>query len=182
MIKILNPKERSRLLILGTIIAGGSALILSSPHWVTVVRNHGANIFLESLQSQNSGTLFIIDAITSLMRFQITKGEFHFIWNAIIFGGVIWGVIMRRWQLLGIFLLLFSVPREGSWLVATPTTIFAGAGAAMLFSPLLANLENWHKKKFGNLAILVLIGVTLFLGPYSILRDKLSDKNHVLSL
>jgi hypothetical protein len=120
------------------VLSGLMALSLSSPYWLTVTVNHGFGIFFESLQAQQKS---LSQTILRLVAFNVTGGAIQFWWNALIFGGILWTIRYQRLELLLWLVILYSIPREGGWMVAIPISVLAGIGIAEMLGSFITKQQ-----------------------------------------
>jgi hypothetical protein len=125
-----------RLMIAGLIAAG-----LSGPYWATVIRNHGALFLVEGVRGQHGG--FGEDIWHALLNFGIWQvGQVPFIWHVSIIWASLRALLQRNFALLGWFMVLSVIPREGVWMAAIPAAVLAGVGCSQLVDLLRTNLPG----------------------------------------
>lgn len=115
------------------ILAAVTGALLSSPYWFTVMHRHGRGIFVLPMLGQyenSSGGSFATTLLDHLMHFDVVQGEGVFFWNVLIFLGLLWLIAHGRWEWPVAFLAMFSIPREGVWLVALPAAVLFGYGVS----------------------------------------------------
>ena len=61
--------------------------------------------------------------------------------------------VQRRWILLAWYVLLFSVPREGTWLAPIPGALIVGLGIAGVLAPAVSRMVAAHPAKGSRLAL-----------------------------
>jgi hypothetical protein len=159
---------RTFLLLAGS---GIVAVVLSVPYWGTVLSNHGVGVFTAAVRAQQGGLMAtVIRPLTDFLTFDIATGSIPFLWNVLIFSGVVWGLLHRRWTLLAWFVVFQSIPREGAWMVSIPAALLAGMGTLEGLLPGLQRIRNqvespWTERSITVGFCLVLsawIGVILF--------------------
>ena len=162
--QLIRPGWTRRGRALGLLLlAGIVALAVSSPYWLSVARNHGIEIFLNSAGAQSSGDELErpLDRLISLDAFQLHGSAPSFLWSLAIFAGAVWTWFRRSWALLAWFALLISIPREGTWMAAIPAAILAGVGWSQVLAPPLRQLvseyssSTWRFALVGGLALLL---------------------------
>jgi len=119
------------------ILVGVIGMIVSAPYWLTVMRNHGINFFVSPFLGQHQTSESSFQQITSILSFQPAGIYLGFIWNWLILAGLFWAALNRQFLALAIFWTFWLIPREGTWLVATPAAILAGMGIVYILTPLL---------------------------------------------
>lgn len=153
--RLVHGTERRSIIRVSVLLTttGIIALVLSSPYWLTVIANHGIHVFTDSFGAQH-GNLWkrLVGTLGSLTKFNISRGNFHFLWDVMIFSGVVWAFARHHYGLLAWFIVLFSIPREGVWMVSIPACILAGIGITEVFGPLVV------RKYVGRLGQIVILG------------------------
>lgn len=167
-------------------LAGAVALIVSSPYWLTVVSYHGLQVFVDAFGGQHSGIIGkILNALESLLKFEIAEGGSPFIWNMVIFAGLAWGLFHRHWALVVWFLVLVGIPREGDWLRSIPAAILAGIGSVKIFVPALNSLTRRFDGGGQRIAIttvfLTFVGISAFSGTFRVVRFNTLSEDNILS-
>lgn len=122
-----------------TIIVTTGALV-SAPYWLTVMLNHGRGFFILPVlaQYQNAGKApFGLALFNKLADFSVTDSTGAFFWNIVIFLGILWLLVHRKPAIPLAFLTLFSIPREGVWLIAFPAALLFVYGFADVLLPLV---------------------------------------------
>jgi hypothetical protein len=154
-----RPSWRTVLLL---IAAGLIAVVVSSPYWLTVIANHGVQVFVSNLGAQHS---HLFGFREDLVGFQVTGDMF--LWNALLFCGLVWGILQRRWVLPVWFAVLYTIPREGWWIASIPAAITAGIGGAEVLGPPLIGIARRYQRKT---EMIVLVGglVLLIVGSTSV--------------
>jgi hypothetical protein len=136
------------------VAAGLIAVVASSPYWLTVIGHHGLRVFVISFGEQHK--VPDLETWEELLAFQITGAKF--LWNFMLFCGIAWAVLRRRWVLLAWFCILYSIPREGDWMVSAPAAILAGLGATEVFAPPLFEIAKRYKRRT---EMIILVGVLI---------------------
>jgi hypothetical protein len=155
------------------IMTGFIALALSSPYWLTVINNHGIQLFVDSIKGQYAiRSNFFQELGNSLIAFNISHGYYHFIFDVIIFYGCILAFIRRRWGLLICWFILFSIPREGIWMMSIPASILAGIGADGLYEALV---EMKYLNKIQRSVLLGIFCIWIILNPLSSIQGFMSE-------
>jgi hypothetical protein len=156
---------------------GVIAVVASSPYWLTVVANHGVEVFVNSFLGVHEGTLGSLHSILKKMAyfkiFQVSRAPYPFLYDVAIFSGAVCALFSHRWALLAWFAALYSIPREGRWMVAMPAALLVGS-AASVFSRVLIDLGEAHMNKWGKTAITggfaFLVGIYVLWNPISTIR------------
>jgi hypothetical protein len=165
-----RPSWRTVLLL---IAAGLIAVVVSSPYWLTVIANHGVQVFLISFGEQHPRFInVVLDILEELIEFKITGGMF--LWNVLLFCGIAWGILRRQWVLLAWLVLLYTIPREGSWLVPIPAAVLAGIGGTEVLAPVLAEVVERYKRK-AEVFVVVSVLILLVIGSCYM---KINEKVH----
>ncbi len=138
---------RSRWLLFTGLIG----LIVSSPYWLTILNHHDLRIFLTTFLSQQSN-----GSLLSQIRYMITfkpadmitfvsdEGIYGFVFDALVFMGVVWAVLNRQVVHVIFLFALWLIPREGSWMVAIPAALLAGMAFVQIIWPLFRNAFSNH--------------------------------------
>jgi hypothetical protein len=135
LVKGIRDREFPRRKIKTYGIISAIAITLSSPYWITVIRNHGTGIFINSFINQHEGGAFwLLNTFISLARFNISKSYFSVVFDGLILGGIIWEINRHRWKAVTFLLVFFIIPREGVWLVSIPAAILAGISISEIFT------------------------------------------------
>jgi hypothetical protein len=146
-------------------------VVLSSPYWLTVTSIHGINLFVESFGAQQTR---LLSTLGNYARFEISRGSFQFLWNVMIFGGILWAFAHRRFDLLAWFAVLYIVPREGRWMVAVPASILAGIGIVEVFDRLVTQI---HFGRLGRVVVWAIFSLYILLNPLWGIRDLVSGSS-----
>jgi len=150
------------------------ALVISSPYWITVIRNHGVNIFLVSMGGQYEGIRKTIKWILeTILQFELITGPFPFIWNLCIFIGLVTSYLKKRYLLVGWFIILILIPRESPWMLSIPSALLIG-----MFTETLCIINKnavfpKEIKRDGGVYYggILLILIWLAIGPLSVVKD-----------
>lgn len=121
------------------LLAAITGLLLSAPFWMTVMVRHGRGIFILPVLAQYEGSKQgnVAALFEQVFRFSITQDGAAFLWNALIFLGLLSLLLRGSLALPVSFFALFSIPRENTWLVALPAAMLATYGFAYVLAPLL---------------------------------------------
>lgn len=168
-------------------LAGGIAIALTAPYWLTVVMHHGVRVFTDSFIAQHVGLVdtlkgFLINTFT----FQVSSTRFSLFWNLCVFAGVLWEVFDGRWWLPVWFSIMFNIPREGDWLVSAPAALLAGIGGARILQPQFHTLaRNVSQRPAAKLAACSFVAMVLLFGvvwcPLRVIKGMLQDDEESLS-
>jgi 4-amino-4-deoxy-L-arabinose transferase-like glycosyltransferase len=126
------------------LLTGLTGLLVSAPYWLTIIRYHEFGGFTTTFLSQQDASS-LLNQIRFLITFKpadmITfvsdEGIYGFLFDWLIFAGLIWAVLNKQAFQVLIFFAVWLIPREGSWLVAIPATWLAASGIVHLVWPLL---------------------------------------------
>lgn len=110
-------------------------LLVSAPYWLTVVSRFGPGIYFSSFAAEHDQRLLL--RLQALAGFAVSTDVFGFVWGWLVFAGVLWAGLNRRWFVLLMLLLFWLIPREGPWLVTIPASILAGMGIIYVLWPLV---------------------------------------------
>ena len=139
-------KKRSYMRPALLVLTGLTGLLVSAPYWLMVIRNHEFGVFMTTfLTQQDSASLlnqiryFVTFKPADMITFVSDEGIYGFLFDWLIFAGLIWAVLNKQGFQVAIFLSVWLIPREGSWLVAIPAAWLAALGIVHLVWPLLQN-------------------------------------------
>jgi len=143
-------------------LAAAVGLIISAPYWATVMVNHGRGIFILSVLGQYGGGEkqgFLEILFQHLMNFTVVQDGSPFLWNLLIFLGLLLLFLRGDFALPLAFLALFSIPRESVWLTALPAALLFSYGFADVVLPLLRPVLDIPKrsKSLGLLLLVIFI-------------------------
>jgi hypothetical protein len=165
---LIRQKGNLRAFIESGMIAMAGALV-SAPYWLAVLLNHGRGFFLLPVlaQYQNSGKTSYLSVLSNrLANFSVVDGTGAFFWNMVIFLGLFWLLLHGRSAIAIAFLVLFSIPREGAWLIAFPAALLFAYGLVDVL-PLLAPpvpavmLSVFKKRILTGVAALAMLGLAV---------------------
>lgn len=145
---------------------GACALAFSSPYWLTVVLNHGIELFINSFSSQHGN--LILQTVEKIAYFKVSGGHVYFLWDVMVFCGILWAISKRKYALVAWFFTTFCIPREGNWLAALPASILAGIGIEQVFHRLVS------KERFGQYwrgAFWFIFYMYVFLYPFWMIKN-----------
>lgn len=183
---VLMIRERNLNTLLHLTLTGIVALLLSSPYWLTVIRVHGIGVYLDSLVGQHQTLINTFQNIyITLPDFKIISGSHTFLWNSfLLLGGVI-SYFKRKYLLLGWYLILALIPREGGWMLSIPAALIIGEG----LETIVRNQRNknffrlLHNKKALLSSGILLMVFWLAIGPItSVIDSAFSSKNSLDSI
>jgi hypothetical protein len=176
----------SRAALFATGLAAATGLALSAPYWLTVMLRYGRGFFILPVlgQYQSGGkTPFFAEILQNLVDFRVVSMDGAFIWNLAIGLGLLWLVFKGCPALPLAFLTLFSIPREGVWLVSIPAALLFAYGVADVLVPLAQSAwENAGRvqKAFGGF-VLALVLVGLVVQPFFLVNALVADQQWKLS-
>ena len=161
----------------------GTGLVVSSPYWLTVIARHGSGVFLDPFIAEHASLLGSLYAVLlNFVHFEVFQvsgskfntGTFPLLSDSILLVGALWALFHRHIPLLVWFVIIFHIPRESSWLIATPAALLIGFGASEVLIPLLANLS---RKRFPRTQRLISNGIiAILLISYALLMPTLTVK------
>ena len=125
------------------LLTGLTGLIVSAPYWMTIIIHHDLGTFLTAFLSQHATGGFyyqirymITFKPADMITFVSDEGIYGFIFDWLVFGGLIWATLNKRIYYVVTFFALWLVPRLGSWLVAIPAALLAALAIVHLVWPL----------------------------------------------
>ena len=132
--------DKSAALLLLSALTG---ILVCSPYWLSIILHHDLGVFWNAFFSQH-GNGAIINQIRYMITFKPAdmvlfvsdEGTYGFLFDWLIFAGLVWAMLNKRIHFVLLFFLLWLVPRLGSWLVAIPGALLAGLGIVHLVLPL----------------------------------------------
>ncbi len=155
--------------LLFPIAIGLIGMVVSISYWGTVMAYHGKGIFLVSLlgqfQAGKPSENFIHQGIARFLSSDYSGGSNLFLWNSLIFFGLIICLTGPGFYLSLLFILFAFLPREGVWIGAILASLLAGKGLELLFQNVRKNLRNYlpqHYKTAEILLMVVFLGAALF--------------------
>jgi hypothetical protein len=116
------------------VLIGAIGLMVSAPYWLSVIRIHGADLFITPFLAQHQSDISP-GQIEQIFNFQPAGTSLSFIWNWLILAGLFWAVFNRNFLIVGIFFVFWWIPREGIWLVSIPAAILSGSGFVFVLLP-----------------------------------------------
>ncbi|HEY2896162.1 MAG TPA: hypothetical protein VGJ12_03430 [Gemmatimonadaceae bacterium] len=142
-------RGRHREGVLGSVLIGAGALVLTAPWWATVISMHGIGPFLAARAT--GGSIFsdvaarhgsTLGVFVRLVFGNTGEGYFPVIWILALLG-VVWCVRERR-ALLPVWwaMILLLDTRAGSTYAAAPVAMLAGISSVHLIWPLLRRRER----------------------------------------
>jgi hypothetical protein len=158
-------------------------IILTSPYWFTVVRNHGFGVFWNSFIAQHSSlSTFGQDLISRLFMFQWASNTF---WDSLIFIGFIYSLLRRKWFFIAWFFIFIFIPREGDWLTAIPASLLAGMGAynglKFIYTHTPRGIRKFRSKIIVLLISEIILLVNVFYPPISLTEQYVSEQSQGLT-
>jgi hypothetical protein len=122
-------------------IVGLVGVAFSAPYWLTVISNHGIDLFTTTVAGQyGAGPLQGIQTALQplLLHFRVAYAEAPIFWDALILVSFVWAVFTREWLLPIVFLAFAAIPREGRWLMVAPAALQTGMFLSNAFKGMLA--------------------------------------------
>jgi hypothetical protein len=126
------------------LLTGLVGLLVSAPYWLTIIQHREIGGFTSAFLTQQNATAFL-----NQIRYMITfkpadmitfvgdEGVYGFLFDWLVFGGLIWTLLNKQTSRVLIFFALWIIPREGCWLVAIPAAGLAASGIIYLVLPML---------------------------------------------
>lgn len=151
-------------------------LILTLPFFITVISNHGIEVFTSSFGRQHN-LHPIVQVMWHLSKLGTVDSYLPWGWMLVTFLGLIHVFLARRrgYRLLGIwFFTLYLIPREGFWLSTIPLAIIIGLVIVEVIFPVLRRRGRRLNQRWvvaASLALVIFIGVDLGL----VLANKIAD-------
>jgi hypothetical protein len=135
------------------LLTGLIGIVVSAPYWMTILLRHELGSFTSAFFSQQDASA-LLNQVRYLITFKpadmITfvsdEGIYGFLFDWLIFAGLIWAFLNKQGFQVVIFLAVWLIPREGSWLVAIPAAWLAALGIVHLVFPLI-------QKAFSSLGV-----------------------------
>ncbi len=125
---------------------GVIGLLVASPYLFSLVQNHGTGVVWDVLQAESSSPASNLPFprwLTPIFNFNASGAPYPFIWNFLVFSGMIWAVFKRQWWLPLWYFLMFAVPREGWWMASIPASFAVGIGMVEFWIPFTSSaLKN----------------------------------------
>lgn len=160
------------------VLTGLTGILISAPYWMTILQRQELGGFTSAFISQQDASA-LLNQVRYLITFKpadmITfvsdEGVYGFLFDWLIFAGLIWAFLNKQVFQVVIFLAVWLIPREGSWLVAIPAAWLAALGIVYLVFPLL---QKAFSAKGANkrpplapglltiILVLLMVGNTLF--------------------
>lgn len=160
-------RGRHRQGVIGLILTGAGAILLSAPWWAPVVAAHGLAPFMAARAS--GGSFFSATAehhgsLATLWHAVLSttgEGLFPLILTLALLGVI--HCIRERRTLLPVWWLCILVldPRAGSTYASAPVAMLAGMAAVELLWPLVAKLAHGPRQRVYRLGALLVFGVLL---------------------
>ncbi len=170
--------------IVGSLLIGAGALVLTAPWWATVMSMHGVGPFLAARAT--GGTIFsdvganhepALGFLSRIILGNTGEGRFPVIWILALLG-VVWCVRERRvlipvWW--GTILLLDT--RAGSTYSAAPVAMLAGLAAVHLVWPLVAGRETEDGRRASRPIVFALVGLVVLIAAASAASTRVHLRN-----
>lgn len=126
------------------VLTGLTGILISAPYWITIFQRHELGGFTSAFISQQDASA-LLNQVRYLITFKpadmITfvsdEGVYGFLFDWLIFAGLIWAILNKQVFQVIIFLAVWLIPREGSWLVAIPAAWLAALGIVYLVFPII---------------------------------------------
>jgi hypothetical protein len=174
------------------LFTGLIGLIVSSPYWLTILGHHDLRIFLTTFLSQQSnGSLLgqirymITFKPADMITFVSDEGIYGFVFDALVFTGVVWAVLNRHVLYVILLFALWLVPREGSWMVAIPAAILAGMAFVQILWPLFMNAFSNHiinqRPPLAPGVLGLILAIALIASPLLTIHDLLNQAELMFS-
>jgi hypothetical protein len=160
-------------------MAGTIGLLVASPYWLSIIRNQGPGLFWNAFSAQQtpaSNSLPFPSWLAPLFNFTASGALYPFVWDFIIFSGVLWAVFKRQWWLPIWFLALGNIPREGWWMASVPASILAGFGIGEFWQPFLTSTSkglSWLERGLIYISLAIFIPAYLLLNVRGIITQEL---------
>jgi hypothetical protein len=146
-------------------IAGCVAILISSPYWVTVMRNHGIQLFSSVFMAQSSGiSASFTRILETLLQFQARISFFNFFPVAfVIFWGILQLLLRQKLSPLATaFICYLGFPREG-WTIGIFVAIGFGVGISALLKMGATLRRNVN---FFALFLIILVSINVIVDVY----------------
>jgi hypothetical protein len=153
-------------------------MVVSAPYWATVMLYHGKGIFFYPVLAQYNTTErqnFSQALFENLMSFSVVRNTGAFLWNLIIFLGMVRLVSQSKPAIPLAFLALFSIPREGNWLIALPAMLLFAHGFVDVLLDLIRPVSTDRLQRVGSVLFIGLIGYWMISQSFTIIDDAVTD-------
>jgi hypothetical protein len=139
-----------------------------------VIRNHGLDLFLTTVQGQYVGFReTIIWFIRRLLEFDLIIGPYPLIWNLLVIVGAWLALVHKRIVLIFWLAVLMIIPREGMWMSSIPSALLIGLSTEGL--RLFQLQEDFSRFKKDNKIIyysgVILVFIWLIVNPILIVKE-----------
>ena len=181
--RLAGSQQKNRIeTIYGLLIMVVIAILGTSPYLMTVLVNHGIDVFWSPFLAPHRTLVGpIYEIILRFERFEIVR--WHVVWDLIIVLGIFFELSRRAWLIPMWFCLVLVIPREGVWLVAVPASLLAGIGVSEVVLPALKTLSTKSLPRFERMAvdgIAILILVTFGVGATArVIIDEVRDTDSI---
>jgi len=143
---------------------------------------HGKGIFILPVLAQYNGAAakqsFFLVMVQNIMNFGAVQDGSVFFWNLVIFLGILWHVSQGKFAMPLAFLVLFTVPREGVWLLALPAVFLFAHGVVNVLLSLIQSasitISRW--KELGYISLVVFLGCLMAFQSFSVSDALVADK------
>jgi len=139
--QIVKPVHPRSVSLRQTAIVAVTSMLLSAPYLLTVISNHGIQIFTGAFLEQAN------ERVDSSTFSSITLGHYPLI--TILLGiTLILAVVRRRWLVALWFVTVAIIPREGPWLLTVPASVMLGYALTPTptrdpLQPITASIQQW---------------------------------------
>jgi hypothetical protein len=172
------------------ILTGLISFLVSAPYWLAIIQRHELGGFSTAFLSQQDASA-LLNQVRYLITFKpadmITfvsdEGIFGFLFDWLIFAGLIWAILNKQVFQVVILLAVWLIPREGSWLVAIPAAWLAALGLVHLVLPLIQKAFSTlgtNKKPPLAPGLLALILILLIIGNALFALNDLQNQPELL--
>jgi hypothetical protein len=168
------------------LLIGLVGLLVSAPYWLTIFRHHEFSGLTTAFLTQQDASAFLNQVrymITfkpaDMLTFVGDEGLYGFLFDWLIFAGLIWAVLNKQIFQVLIFFILWMIPREGGWLVAIPAAGLAAMGMVQFLWPLLRKVfpvkgSNDHLPLAPGVLVMIL-GLLVLFGDVLTLRSLITQ-------
>jgi hypothetical protein len=125
-------------------LIGITGVAVSAPYWLSVILNHGMDIFLTptGMQYELSGQVTLLRRLrANWFTYSAIQLDGVYFWTIAILLGAGWLVWRRQYFLPIAFLALFSIPRENAWVTTAPAALLVAHGLADVLIPTIKSVQ-----------------------------------------
>jgi hypothetical protein len=178
-----QPVRRRSLCLLGA--SGALAAMLSAPFWLTVIVNHGVQIFMSTFASEHADRLPKILLSLAQFDFLFLTGDYtgHYWWDVVLAAGGILTLYRRKWFPFAWFIILRIIPREGYWMAAIPGSLLVGMAIAEFRSLIVNNFvtscQKGPTRPLATAVVILLMCLNLFVTDARLIKGMIDGTEDI---